>query len=247
MSIARQVRPHRPYRRATDADDMYPGPDDVPQCPRCGRWPGNGITFLRAGWEFGQECDRCAQRLTPPGDHAARAARRDTMAQAAFDRAAEAAHFDTRPDCPAMDEPDYPREDDQPPAPRQPARRGWRGLWAVRDLRANDTNCITLERAPRPDGTFIAKGWLARITLAPPGGQYEFERLFMRAGSKQYAGMGELFEYELTSLDDGIYEGETVGRDGQMKRLYLLVEDQRVQTVYRGKHDAKIALARVQG
>lgn len=211
---------------------MYPGPNDVPQCPRCGQWPGNGITFLRAGWQFGDECDRCSQRLTSPRDTATRAARRAVIDQ-----------YDTRPECPAMDEPDYPR---QPEPDQQPARKGWRGLWAVRELRANDTNCITLERAPRhPDG-WLAKGWLARITLSPPGGQYEFERQFVKAGSKQMAGRSELHEYELTSLDDGIYEGETVGRDGQMKRLYLLVEDHQVQLVYRGKHDAKIALSRQQ-
>ncbi len=137
-----------------------------------------------------------------------------------------------------MDEPDRPEPDEQP------ARRGWLGLWAVRELRANSTGCITLERAPRhPDG-WLAKGWLARITLSQPGGQYELERQFIKASSHGYAGRSELHEYELTCLEDGIYEGETVGRDGQMKRLYLLVEDQRVQVVYRGKHDAKIALAR---
>lgn len=117
---------------------------------------------------------------------------------------------------------------------------GWLGLWTSRDLRANDTGCITTEALPD-----ISKGWLARLTPKRPGDAFDCGRDFARRSSqsRSHSG-GALIEYELRDLQDGIYECETVSQLATKRRVYLLIADHRVALVYKGKPDALIALNR---
>lgn len=215
-----------PPRRSRARADVENGPSekDIPQCPRCGRWPGDGVSFLRPEYLFGDECDRCAQRLASPRDTATRRARRDVI------DAAQPTYADRF-------------ADDEPPATTKPSG-GYAGLWAARDLRATVTTALVIERHTKESGEYTAKGWLARLTLAPFGSRYEFDREFVGQSSSSKTGRSELREYEVSTLADGIYEADTVGRDGANKRLFFKVEGGRIAVVFRGRADAKVALRR---
>ena len=293
--MATTYRHTNPRTAPADAENG-PSAADVPTCPNCGRGPipAMGITFLRPGYRFGDECDRCAKRLlpTPPrlqfkvcslcrvaeeyaetqrscghcggflrmattddikrnlpfiGQRAAYSAEAAASAERALLAVASGdGNFDTRPENPAMDEADrYLPEVAGRATADGPVRAGYDGLFAARDLRAQRNQLLTIERCAKPNSLneFIAKGWLARVTKGAPGGDFEFEREFIKpCETRRQRNGSEHRDYPVFALADGIYEADTVGRDGENKRLYFRVESGRIAVVYRGRSAARAAL-----